>query len=291
MGAIGMLVEQGGIGAGRAVETEDGFILTFRQRIYDHYTTSLATIRKAAERRRELLAYSLRAWDPANSLSDNKAYFIRQDDGGYVEDVIRILLHQGVDVQRATADFTVRDARNYWDGERQAVNLSAGDYIISADQPRHLFVHSLLQRNMAIEDSVMYDMATWSAPIAYNLEAYSSRQTATFPAEPVGMDDVNWRAGISLVETPYAYVIDWDQRWAPRALSMLWAKGYRVRAALEPFSHGEHSFSAGSLIILRGRNLDKAEEMTADMAEIAEGAGVRIVAKATGRMLEGYDLA
>ncbi|MCB0636197.1 MAG: peptidase M14, partial [Lewinella sp.] len=213
------------------------------------------------------------------------------DEGGYVTDVIRILLHQGVEVQRATGNFSVRDAKDYWDGTRKAVNFSAGDYIISADQPRHLFVHSLLQRNLAIEDSVMYDMATWSAPLAYNLEAYSSRQVASYPAETVDMDEVNWGGRISLTAEPYAFVIDWDQRWAPRALAMLWEKGYRVRAAVEPFGDEAHTFSAGSLIILRGRNLEKSEVLRADMAEIAEQAGVTVVAKATGRMLDGYDLA
>ncbi|MDZ7682016.1 MAG: hypothetical protein U5J63_09985 [Fodinibius sp.] len=45
MGAIGMLAEQGGHSrGGRAVETDDGYVLTLRQRIFDHYTNSIATV-------------------------------------------------------------------------------------------------------------------------------------------------------------------------------------------------------------------------------------------------------
>ena len=64
MGAIGMLTEQGGIAAGRAVETEDGYVLTLRQRIWDHYTTSIAQVKTAAANRRALIEYSLAAWNP-----------------------------------------------------------------------------------------------------------------------------------------------------------------------------------------------------------------------------------
>ncbi|HMB91667.1 MAG TPA: M14 metallopeptidase family protein, partial [Rhodothermales bacterium] len=50
MGAIGMLTEQGGHSrGGRAVETEDGYVLTLRQRIFDHYITSLAAIKTAVD--------------------------------------------------------------------------------------------------------------------------------------------------------------------------------------------------------------------------------------------------
>ncbi len=48
MGSIGMLVEQGGHSrGGRAVETDDGYILTLRQRVFDHYETSFATLSAA----------------------------------------------------------------------------------------------------------------------------------------------------------------------------------------------------------------------------------------------------
>ena len=60
-GAIAMLTEQGGIGAGRAIETSDGYVLKFRQRIFDHYTTSIATIKKAAEQKSLFRRYSFEA--------------------------------------------------------------------------------------------------------------------------------------------------------------------------------------------------------------------------------------
>jgi hypothetical protein len=56
MGAIGMLVEQGGHSrGGRAVKTDDGYTLTLRQRIFDHYETSFATLSAAVRNRQTLI--------------------------------------------------------------------------------------------------------------------------------------------------------------------------------------------------------------------------------------------
>jgi hypothetical protein len=289
MGAIGMLTEQGGHAAGgRIVETNDGYHLTLRQRIFDHYTTSIATIKTSAQNRKELLQYSLDAWKPANQKSATKVYFFSDQDLNS-SDLVNVLLRNNVEIYQADKSFQ-STAKNYRTGRTAKITLSKGSYIVPADQPRALFVSSIMERNMSIEDSVMYDMATWSGPIAYNLEAYSSNAAVsvamtkiTEPIIPVGTV-VNGAA-------QYAYVIDWTQRTAPNALAKLWAKGYRVRSAFEPFGSGSETFSAGSLIVLKGRNLEKAESIDQDMATIASESGVRVVGFESGRMAWGMDLA
>jgi len=89
----------------------------------------------------------------------------------------------------------------------------------------------------------------------------------------------------------YAYVIDWNQRHAPKALAMLWQKGYKVRAAEKAFSDGKTTYSPGSLIVLCGANLDRLSRMERELREVATACGVVIRAHDSGRMLSGYDLA
>ena len=289
MGAIGMLTEQGGIGAGLAVETNDGYKLTLRQRVFDHYTTSVATIKKAAERREELLRYSYEAWQPERSKVDTKGYFIPADQT-YSTDVVNMLLRQGVTVERTTSETILPDGVSMRDGERGRRVLPEGTYVISTDQTRSLFITSIMERNMAIEDSVMYDMATWSAPLAYNLDCYTTSSRFTADTEEV-TEPLAEAAGLTNSNAQYAYVIEWKQRNAPKALAMLWDKEYRVRAAEEPFTDGERTFGEGTLVILRGRNLDKDDQMVDDLQSIAEEAGVEIVGYDSGRMAGGWDLA
>ncbi|MEM9888731.1 MAG: M14 family zinc carboxypeptidase [Bacteroidota bacterium] len=290
LGAIGMLVEQGGISAGMAIKTSDGQILTLRQRVFDHYLTSIATLKKAVERKAEFMRYTYDALQAKNSKSKTKAYILPANDKDYLIDVLKMLERQRVEIQRATSDFSVADARDFKDNKAQRKTFPKGTYVISTDQTRNLFINSVLGRNLAIEDSVMYDMSSWSAALSYNLEAYYSEQTISANLEKVNTISEPAK-GVKGVENPYAYVIDWNQRYAPRALSMLWEKGYRVRSAVKAFGSKERLFSRGSLTVLLGRNRTKIENIAADMAEIAEETGVVIEALGTGRMDIGIDLA
>ena len=292
MGAIGMLTEQGGIGGHRAIETEDGYVLTLRQRVYDHYTTSIAQVKAAARNRRELIDYSLSAWDPLNSKSNVNAYVIENDGSEFFGDVLKMLLLNGVEVLR-TKQTVSSSATSFRDGKRSNRSFPAGSLIVGTEQPRHLFVNSILSRDLQIEDSVMYDMSTWSAPLAYNLEAYSVSSPLSVDTEPVVWADKQGRVvPVGDASTrAYAYVIRWNQRTAPKALAKLWKMNYRVRAAHEPFTADDGTeFPAGSLIVLTGRNPDKTDA-DVDMRKLAQGFDVDVHRLTTGRMKEGMDLA
>ena len=289
MGGIGLLTEQAGIGAGRAVENEDGYTLTLRQRVFDHYRTSLATLEAAVRNRRGLLEYDLRVHSPATNTVETAAYVFPDDEGtGYLYDVLEMLRHHGITVERATEPLQLENALSYRTGNRATRRVEDGAYVVPADQPRHLFVNTLLKRRVSFQDSVMYDMSTWSAPLAYNLTAYSVRQEVEGTTTPIDEAPAP-RSGVVTPNARYAFVVEWEQRHAPEALSRLWKRGYRVRAAAKPFTVGGRAFGAGSLIVLLGRNPEKATP-TADMRAVAEAAGVEIVGLNTGRTSEGPDL-
>ncbi|MDE2996311.1 MAG: M14 family zinc carboxypeptidase, partial [Bacteroidota bacterium] len=64
-GAIGMLAEQGGHSrGGRAVETSDDYVLTLRQRAWDHFATSMAVVEASVANRQALLTYFRDFFDP-----------------------------------------------------------------------------------------------------------------------------------------------------------------------------------------------------------------------------------
>lgn len=293
LGAIGMLTEQGGIGAGRAVITEDDYVLSLRQRVFDHYTTTLATIRAAARNRTALHRYSLAAWDPASAKTNTAAYLIADDGNPYLKDLIDILHRNRVDFFRTSAGLS-ETMYNYRTGEIEVASLAAGTLVIPTNQARHLFVETLLTPHMAIEDSVMYDMSTWSAPLAYNLQAYSTEKPLRVDMEvATAMSAPNLPAIPDLEKVPYALLIDINQRHSMKALAMLWEKGYRVRAAHQAFSTvAGRTFSAGSLIVLLGRQESQIdlEKLRGDIFEIAYDTEVDISVQNTGRMATGMDL-
>ena len=291
MGGIGMLTEQGGGGRGaRAVETEDGYVLTLRQRIFDHYTTSLATVQTSAHQREALLDYFQRFFSQDTNEREEAAYLIPDDHGkGYAYLVVDMLLKHGIHIRYTGEPVTVRNTHNYWDGTAANRTFDDGVFVIPTDQPRHIFVNTIFQRQMAIEDSVMYDMASWAAPLAYNLDAAWTTTAPTFDTTPI-VEAPKPFSGVINAGAQYAYVIDWNQQNAPKALAKLWDAGYKVRAARKPFCDGAIQFTRGSLVVLLGRNPDKLASASDDMLRIASEAGIQIVGMDTGRMEEGIDL-
>ena len=291
MGGIGMLAEQGGHSrGGRAVETEDGYVLSLKQRIFDHYTNSIATVKTAMENRKALLRYFRNFFSENAKKEDTRAYILPDNAKNYTYEFINILLQHGVEVERATTSFRVDDAHSYWDGEASRVDYEPGSFIIKTDQSRHIFINTLMKRQMTFKDSVMYDMSTWSAPMAYGLDA--SYTTDDIDVEAQSLNELlSYPNGVDNRNARYAFVINWDQRFAPKALAELWRREYRVRTALKPFTKNGVTYPRGSIIVLAGRNYEARTRMQQDMREIAEKTSVRIRGFNTGRMDEGMDLA
>lgn len=290
MGAIGMLAEQGGHSrGGRGVETNDGYVLTLRQRVFDHYLNSISTIRVSVNNRTSLLEYFKKAFTPATKKGKETAYILRNNPNDYTYSVINMLLQHGVEIDQATQNFNTR-AFNYWDGTSSQTSYNEGDFIIRADQARHLLVNTLFTREMVLEDTVTYDMTTWSIPQAYNLDANWTESSLRVNTSRV-TEPLKAPFGLENPTGSYAYVVDWKQANAPKALSMLWEKGYKVRSAGTTFTKDGRTFSHGSLIVLLGRNFEKRASAAADMRAIAEAANVNVVGFDTGRMDAGMDLA
>lgn len=290
MGGIAMLAEQGGSSrGGRAVETNDGFVLTLRQRVFDHYKNGISIVNTSVENKEALLEYFKDARSQKSQKGNTKAYILPNNSNDYTYDVVNIMLKQGVQVEQATEDFSVKNAFDYWDGKSSSRQFSTGDFIIKTDQPAHLFVNTLMRRQLEIRDSVMYDMSTWSAPLAYNLDAAWTTTDVKVKTKQLNEELIHPN-GLMNNNAGYGYVIDWEQRNAPKALTQLWKHGYKVRSSEKGFSKGDQKYSSGSLVVLLGRNLHKKESIHADMKKIAEYADVQITGFNTGRMDTGSDL-
>ncbi len=290
MGSIGMLREQGGHSrGGRAVEVNDGYVLTLRQRVYDHYLTSVAGMETSLENKLELQRYFQDALNPAKSNKrPERRYLIEDDPNSYARDLVDILLAHDVEISRATEAFTAPAVYDYWTQKPERRTFEAGTFVIDTAQPRHLFVNTLLQRQMAIEDSIMYDMATWSAPIAYNLNAGWVTNERGLQIEAAPLQKMTQTSGkVENADAGYTYLIDWSERHAPAALAALWKAGYNVRSIKKPITIEGQSFGRGSLIVLVGRNRAKIPQMADDMQRIARETGASIHGFDSGWAAEG----
>lgn len=291
MGSIGQLREQGGHSlGGRAVTTNDEYVLTLRQRIFDHYLTSITSLQTSLENKEALQRYFRSAFDQKTNTNPTKAYVLPADATTHAAEIVNMLRAHKVEVLRAEEDFRVRRAFNYEDGKSASRSFKKGDFIIPTNQGRHIFVNTLFQRRMAIEDSIMYDMSSWAVPLAYNLDAAWTEEDIRVASRPVA-ETVGVPFGVKNPSAGYAFVIDWKQRNATKALAQLWRHEYKVRSLEKEAVIEGKSFSRGSLVVLLGHNRQKASSVALEMQSIAEQTQVEIVGLNTGFADKGIDLA
>jgi len=164
-GSIGILFEQGRM-LGQVIDNDHGE-LTFAQGIRNQFTVSLSTIRGALALRDELNAYQHEFYSkvPAtNQKNGAGAYvFSAEDDPVKMHHFLEMLHHHNIRVNRLKEDASI-DGRDF---------TTSQSYMVSLNQPQNRFIRSLFETRTAFEDSIFYDISTWTMPLAFNL-AYAS---------------------------------------------------------------------------------------------------------------------
>ncbi|HKL37967.1 MAG TPA: M14 family zinc carboxypeptidase, partial [Bacteroidales bacterium] len=164
-GSIGILFEQARM-MGQVLDNDHGE-LTFAQGIRNQFTVSLSTIRGAMALRDDLNAYQHEFYsqEPASPQKDGaRAYvFGAEHDPVKMFHFLEMLHHHKIRVHRLKEDVSVH-GRNF--STREA-------FIVSLNQPQDRFIRSLFETRTTFEDSIFYDISTWTMPLAFNL-AYAS---------------------------------------------------------------------------------------------------------------------
>ncbi|MCS7154425.1 MAG: M14 family metallopeptidase [Bacteroidota bacterium] len=293
-GAAGMTYEQAGGGsAGTAVELRDGTLLRLEDRIRHHVTSSMATLRTAVERRRELLERFRAAFERIVRVSRNEvqAYVLPPEAGdlGRRHLFLRLLLDQGVEVARLRESVRRVSVYNYATDRTETVDLPAGSFVIVTAQPKGALVRALMERRTEFSDSLTYDITAWTLPYAFGLVPFYSTTTPLTALEPVTEAP---GPGGELIggEARYAYLIPPDQYFFPKAIGLLMREGIRMRLAHRPFRLDGRRYPAGTLVIPLTRNEERRSALVELMRRVAAEAGVRIYAAQSGFVEEGFDL-
>jgi hypothetical protein len=283
-GAVGVTVEQAS-SRGRVQESVNG-LLTFPFTIRNQVATGLGTVRGAVIEREGLLKlqkeFFQSALKQANQQPVKAFVFGDAKDPGLTRRLLDLLLQHRITVQALTSSVTV-------DGQRFEPGSA---YVVPTAQPQFRLVHSIFAETPPIKGDVFYGSTSYAIAPAYGLAFAGSRSRVdagarinALPAE---------RGGVSGGQAGYAYVFDWRDYNASRALYALQAKGVVTRAAFQPFTAatagGELAFARGSVVIpVAGQTL-AGDALLAAVDEVARSSGVHVHALASGQSRSGIDL-
>ena len=268
-GAIGILFEQA---SARALErmTNDG-VLTFPFTVRNQFATSMSTLAGSLALRTELLSHQRDFYaSAAGAARQNpvKAYVLDLGESRTrTQALLQMLLRHRIRVYELArtvqaertvwtrqAESTARTARSIGSGGR---TFRAGEAaVVPMNQPQTRLIKASMERVITFADSLFYDVSAWTLPLAMGVASGELHRYTDDMAGPEITDGAFDGGRLIGGHGSYAYLMEWDRYFAPRALYRILDAGLRPRVARKPFTLAtggpggpERTFDRGTIII------------------------------------------
>ncbi|MBC7849252.1 MAG: zinc carboxypeptidase [Chitinophagaceae bacterium] len=287
-GAIGILFEQGS-SRGHLQETTNG-LLTFPATIRNQFVTALSTLEGARVLRTEFLNWQREFYKSAiteATAAPVKGFVIgSKNDMSKTMVFVEMLRRHEIEVYELANNLAV-DNLSFEKGSA---------YVIPANQPQSRLLHGIFDKTLTYRDSLFYDITAWTLPLAFGL-SYSELNATRFAPGLLGNKvegAVMPKGSIVGGKSSYAYLFEWDELLAPKALYALQKAGVLVKVGTNNFeietANGNKKFDYGTISIpvsLQTLAPDKVYDLLKD---IAEKNGITAYAVKTGNVVSGSDL-
>ena len=279
MGAIGMTYEQAGHGrAGLGIQTDEGEVLTLKDRATHHMTTGLSTV-EISSKNAENLNKEFRKFF-ANDDLEYKSFVLKNDNQDKVNR-LKILLDKH-EIKYSNAKKGTVKGYIYNSQKEGKLDVNAKDLVIHTNQPKGKMVKVLFEPKAKLVDSLTYDITAWSIPYAHGFEAVASKSKvgSVVKSESNSFDN-------SIDKSAYAYISKWNSLNDATFLADLLKNNIVPRFSEKPFVANGNSYERGSLIILRNDN--RNNNFDRDLIKIADRNMRQMNAVATGFSDSGVD--
>ncbi|MEM6378299.1 MAG: M14 family zinc carboxypeptidase [Bacteroidota bacterium] len=282
-GCIGILFEQAS-SRGHVQESANG-LLTFPFTIRNQVRTSLSTQLACYELKDELNEFQREFYTTAleDARADKRKAFVFGDafDKNKVGHFIEILRRHKIDVYKLGQQLEAG-------GKSFSPNHA---YIIPTEQTQYRFIRSIFETQTTFEDSLFYDISTWTLPLAFNLP-YSAVER-NYSETLLGEKLEGLRPVVAFQEpdySAYAYAFEWDDYYAPRAANYLMSQGLRLNVVNTPFVANGKNFNRGTVLVpLQNQPMSK-DELFKVVLKASQDNKISIYDLDTGWTPEGPDL-
>lgn len=286
LGSIGILFEQAST-RGRAVEGPMGD-RNLARTIRNQFLTSLSTLRAAYEHKTDLQTYHSDFLEESlqeGRLEQSRAIvFGDAQDRGKTWEFARLMRDHGIELRELSHELTF-NGQTFQPGRA---------FVIPLDQMRYRLLQALWETRTEFDDTVFYDISTWTLPLAWNMP------WAFLKDEPEGIvtgktaGEAKEDNAVLFHKEAVAYALTWEDTGSAPLLAKLLNSGVMTRVAQAPFKAltgtGERAFGAGTLII----PVDQPELKQAKLEKILKthlrGTYLSLHSLISGLTPEGIDL-
>lgn len=278
-GSIGLLYEQVA-SRGYLRPTSTG-PMPFYQTVRNQSFAAISTVYAAYTLKDELLEYQRNFF--ANSAKEAakdpvKGYVFNSQGRKAIEYYfLKNMQHHGIEVHRLNKNVTL-------EGKTFQSNDS---YIIPMNQRFYTKIKSMWENMTEFQDSLFYDISTWTFPHAFNLQYATTSHTAGLIGDKMGQVAFQ-PGGILGGQAKYAYVFENKELFSHNLMTDLLRKGIYVRISKRPFHYTENGktqrFGYGTAIVQLQNQPVSESELYQLIKESAERNGIEVHAFHTGLM-------
>ena len=275
-GSIGILFEQAS-SRGHAQESDNG-ILTFPFTIRNQFTASLSTLEAASSMRTELLEYQRNFFANAKreALGTGAIVFGDEKDASKVYHMAEILKRHKIDFYELSKSYS-SNGKNYKKGY---------SYVVPKNQKQHRLINAMFEKRTQFKDSLFYDISAWTFPLAFNLDYDENALEGKMGTKVI---ELKHKTPDAPAMSKYAYLMEWHDYYAPKALNSILSLGLRAKVGMKPFSVGGKEYDYGTILVpFQNQNLNTSE-MHVAIKKISEESHVSFTAVSTG-LTKGIDL-
>ncbi len=244
MGAIGMTYEQAGHGrAGLGIQTDEGYVLTLKDRVAHHTTTGLSTVEISSQNAFQLNTEFHKFFDNSNLIYKS---YVLNGNPDKIQALESLLDKHEIKYGYAT---TNKVSGLSYDTGKQGSMTAKGALVVSTNQPKGKMVKALFEPNAKLTNPITYDITAWSIPYAYGLDAIAS--TSLVPSTKEKTSEV---INNNPSKNTPGYVTSWNSLNDAQFLAAILQQKIRVRFSEKDFVNGSQNFKKGSLIITKSDN-------------------------------------
>ena len=286
-GCIGILFEQASA-RGHLQDSENG-PLSFAYAIRNHVTASLSSLAAVRDLRPKLLQFQRDFYKDALALAAKDTtwgyVYSAKGDPARARLFNEMLQRHRIKVSTCSADLTLG-------GEVFKANES---FVVTYNQPQYRLIRNIFERFRTFSDSAFYDVSAWTLPLAYDLEYGVLKSQPEGKLANLTTIGVVFPIEKNVIErSNYAYVLEWSNYYAPRALAQLQQVGLVTKVATKAFSQfladgTAKDFEAGAILVpVENQPIDK-DAIYLAMQRIAETCKFEPIALAGGQSYSGGD--
>ncbi|EDM43959.1 secreted protein containing N-terminal Zinc-dependent carboxypeptidase related domain, putative [unidentified eubacterium SCB49] len=278
MGSIGMTYEQAGHGrAGLGINTDEGYVLTLKDRAAHHTTTGLSTVEMGSKNAAKLNTEFKKFFE--NSNVKYKSYILTGNP-----DNIKALTEL---LDRHEIKYGFSNGGNVtgysYTQNKNASMDATGALVVNATQPKGKMVKALFEPDAKLSTPLTYDITAWSIPYAYGLDAIASTTKVTANGSNPFVKEIN-----QVYTGAAGYLVNWNSMSDASFLADLLKNDIKVRFSEKDLKFNGKDFAKGTLVITKSDNKTN-EDFAATVTKLANNHERKLHASTTSFSDNGID--